>query len=126
MKIDKKIDRFVTTLRDNDIFVMTGGRLIGFYINGEESQIICSEQTNGDFLIIQNCKRFDNMYTPNTIIEYKDINKFIKTILSYKALSDDNLLSKKALKWLKTIDYSNMCHKERLILFEAAKTAYPK
>lgn len=39
--------------------------------------------------------------------------------------NNDGLLSLKALAWLKSINYSEKTHEERLVLIEAAKIAYP-
>lgn len=35
------------------------------------------------------------------------------------------MLSEKALKWLKEINYFNRTHEERMILIKAAKILYP-
>lgn len=38
---------------------------------------------------------------------------------------DNELLSMEALKWLKSVDYNNKSHEERMALIAAAKIAYP-
>lgn len=40
-------------------------------------------------------------------------------------MNDNGLLSLEALAWLKSIDYANKTHEERMILIDAARIAYP-
>lgn len=37
----------------------------------------------------------------------------------------DGLLSMEALLWLKSVDYTNKNHEDRMLLIKAAKIAYP-
>lgn len=38
----------------------------------------------------------------------------------------DGLLSVEALEWLKSVDYANRTHEERMILIAAAKILFPE
>lgn len=38
----------------------------------------------------------------------------------------DDMLSLEAIKWLKSINYANRTHEERMILIRAAKILFPE
>lgn len=40
-------------------------------------------------------------------------------------MENSGLLSMKALQWLKSVNYGEKSHEERMILIKAAKIAYP-
>lgn len=61
---------------------------------------------------------------PSNITE--DIIMFHVTAkIEEKVNENDGLLSQEALRWLKSVNYSNRTHEERMALIDAAEILYP-
>lgn len=125
-----KVEDFVDNLKMNGIdvnitslYVGTGAFIYIHRPNRSPIEVICTERTNWNFMCGADCDHIDVKYRPGSYIT--DINRFVKDVIKYIDPDKTNLLSKSALRWLKSVGYCNKNHDERMALIAAAKIAYP-
>ena len=126
-------DLYKNGIEPNVSQLRNGGAFIHIDIGNMESiDVVCTDRTNWKFMAGENCMKIGPEYRPGSYIS--DIDKLVEDIVDHVNSDADNvddgdneesLLSMQALIWLRSVNYGEKNHEQRMTLIEAAKILYP-
>ena len=114
-----KIDVHVNKLLNESMFIK-------IYIpDNNTMEIAVTDRTKWKIMACKNCDIINDEYHPGSYIN--NIRKFTSDVISYCSFDKvhDCLLSEDAYRWLKSVNYTEKDHDERIVLIKAAKILYP-